>query len=291
MRDFDYQSANSIDDALTLRSAGETLLLAGGTDLIAQMKEGRRHAPTIVDVKRLPGLGTIDELPDGGLRVGAAASATSVARHAIVRKNYPAVSEAAGMIGSWQIQNRATLGGNICNAAPSADAVPALICNDASATVSSPDGERSHLVEDLFTGPGRTILAPTDILTFITMPAISPRTASTYLRFTPRREMDIAVVGVGARLDLDADGRITTARIALASVAPTPIRASSAEAALVGQAPSTSLFTAAGEAARGDASPISDTRGSADYRRHLVGVLCKRALTTCAERLGVEVPA
>ncbi len=290
MQIFDYRSAETLQEAVTLRAGGEAaMLLAGGTDLIAQMKERRRQPKRIVDVKRVPGMTQITEAGDGSLWIGAAATATTVRQHAAVQRNYPALAEAAGMIGSRQIQNRATIGGNVCNAAPSADAVPSLICHDATAIIASPSGERMIPLEQLFEGPGRTVLGADELLAAIVLAPVAERSASAYLRFTPRREMDIAVAGVGVRLTLDADGSIEEARVALASVAPTPIRAPSAEQCLTGAAVSADIFAAAAEAARSDAKPISDTRGSADFRRHLVGVLCKRALAACAGRLGLEV--
>ena len=200
-------------------------------------------------------------------------------------RGYPAVASSARLIGSLQVQNRATLGGNICNAAPSADAVPALICLGARARIAGPNGDRDLLLEDLFAGPGRTYLAPGELLTAILLAPLKPRTAASYLRFTPRREMDIAIAGAGALIRLDPDGLIVEARVALASVGPVPLRAPSAENVLVGERPSASLHEEAGRRAARDAKPISDTRGSADYRRTLVAVLTARALAQCCRQL------
>jgi CO/xanthine dehydrogenase FAD-binding subunit len=187
------------------------------------------------------------------------------------------------------VQNRASLGGNICNAAPSADGVPALIAYGARALIAGPVGKREIPVEAMFAGPGRTTLAADELLVAILLPPGAPRTAGAYLRFTPRREMDIAVAGAAAWIRLREDGAIAEARVALASVAPTPIRAPAAERKLAGERPSGTLFEEAGRLAAGDARPISDTRGSADYRRTLVAVLAARALGDCVRQLGVEV--
>jgi carbon-monoxide dehydrogenase medium subunit len=221
--------------------------------------------------------------------IGAAANATMVARHPDIAARYPAVAHSAQLIGGVQVQNRASLGGNICNAAPSADGVPALICHGARAVIAGPRGRREILLESLFAAPGRTTLAPGELLVSIVLPPQEPRAAAAYLRFTPRREMDIAVAGAGAWLRLDQDGAIAQARVALASVAPTPIRAPTAERKLIGERPSPALFEEAGRLAAQDARPISDTRGSADYRRTLIAVLTARALADCARQLGLEV--
>jgi xanthine dehydrogenase FAD-binding subunit len=228
-------------------------------------------------------------LPDGSVSIGAAASATAVARHAAVAADYPAVAESALLIGSVQVQNRASLGGNICNAAPSADGVPALICHGAQALIVGPKGTREMAVEAIFAGPGRTIIEPGELMVAIRMPPVAPGAAGAYRRFTPRREMDIAVAGAGAWIRLGQDGTIAEARLALASVAPTPIRAPTAEQKLVGERPSGVLFEEAGRLAARDARPISDMRGSAGYRATLVAVLMARALADCGRRLGLEV--
>lgn len=265
--------------------AGGLRPLAGGTDLVPQLKEGRRSAPGVADLKRVPELREIRSRNNGGLSIGAAASATAVARHPDVMRFYPAVAASARLIGSWQVQNRASLGGNICNAAPSADAVPALVCHGARVVVAGANGRREMPLEALFTGPGRTVLAPGELLVSIELPPEPARTACHYLRLTPRREMDIAVAGVAARIEAHDDGSIATARLALASVAPTVIRAPLAEAGLAGRPMTAETAREAGRLAAEAARPISDTRASADYRRHLVAVLTERTLTACFETL------
>jgi xanthine dehydrogenase FAD-binding subunit len=287
LQEFAYERPGSVADAVAALRAADARALAGGTDLVPQMREGRRRAARVVDLKHIPELTTIAVLPDGGVSIGAAVTATTVARHPVIAASYPAVAESAQLIGGVQVQNRASLGGNVCNAAPSADGVPALIVHGAQAVIAGAAGTREMLLEAMFAGPGRTTLAPGEVLVAIHLPPAAPRAAAAYLRFTPRREMDIAIAGAGAFIRLGPDGAIAEARVALASVAPTPIRAPTAERALVGQQPSEALFEEAGRSAAQDARPISDTRGSADYRRTLVAVLTARALAACGARIGV----
>lgn len=283
-----YVAPRRLDEALAALSAGARAL-AGGTDLLPRLRSDVMAWPGVVDLKTVAGLVGIEVRADGGVRIGAATSITALARDSRLAKSYPALVAAGRMIGSLQVQSRASLGGNICNAAPSADAVPALIALGATAEIVGPKGKRSVPVEALFTGPGRTILAADELLRVIQLDAPAPRSAACYLRFTPRREMDIAIAGSGAWLRLDDTGVIAQARVALASVAPTPIRAPAAELALIGQAPNASVFRQAALAAAGDARPISDTRGSAYYRRELVAVLTGRALAAIAADLGLGI--
>ena len=246
MQEFVYESPRTIDEAVAAMAEGDARALAGGTDLIPQVREGRRQAGRIVDLKRIPELTAIATLPDDGFCIGAAATASAVARHARLAAAYPAIAQSAQLIGGVQIQNRASLGGNICNAAPSADAVPALICHDAQAVIVGRGGRRQVAVEALFRGPGQTTLEPGEILVSILLPPVAPRSAAKYLRFTPRREMDIAIAGAASWISLDAQGAIAAARIVLASVAPTPIRATSAEHRLIGERPTRALFAGGG---------------------------------------------
>jgi xanthine dehydrogenase FAD-binding subunit len=289
LQDFVYERPHSIEEAVAAMRGGDARALAGGTDLIPQLREGRRQAGRIVDLKRIPELTAIAALPDGGFSVGAAATATAVSRHAGLSAAYPAIAQSAQLIGGVQIQNRASLGGNICNAAPSADAVPALICHEARAAIAGRSGRREVAVDTLFHGPGRTALEAGEILVSILLPPPQPPSAAKYLRFTPRREMDIAIAGAAAWISLDAHGAIAATRVVLASVAPTPIRAPSAEQKLIGEKPTRTLLEEAGRLAANDARPISDTRGSADYRRSLIAVLTARALADCCRSLNVGV--
>lgn len=288
MHELRYERPTTLAEAVACLRVDGARALAGGTDIIPQLREGRRTASRIVDLKHVPELNTVARLDDGCWRIGAALSVGRLGRNQAFAQEQAALLEAACLIGSLQVQNRASLGGNLCNAAPSADAVPMLIALDAVAVVAG--AERRMPVETLPTGPGRTTLGPGDILCAVVLPPPAARTAGKYLRFTPRREMDIAIAGAAVRLDLAMDGSISAARVVLASVGPTPLRAASAEKMLTGATPSAALFAAAGAKAAEDARPISDTRGSAAYRRDLVAVLTKRALADCASRLGVPSP-
>jgi aerobic carbon-monoxide dehydrogenase medium subunit len=289
LKDFIYECPATIEEAVAAMQVDGARALAGGTDLIPQLREGRRQAGRIVDLKRIPELMHVSGLGDGGIVLGAAANMTSVARHAAVADSYPAIAQSARLVGSLQVQNRASLGGNICNAAPSADAVPALICHQARARITGTAGHREEVLESLIRGPGKTSLLPGELLLSIVVPPTLPRSAAKYLRFTPRREMDIAIAGAAAWLRIDAMGVIAEARIVLASVGPGPIRAASAEHRMLGERPTPGLFEAVGRLAANDARPISDTRASADYRRSLVAVLTARALEDCCAAVQTEL--
>lgn len=291
MNELAYESPVTVDEAVALLSQGNSRPLAGGTDLVVQLREGRRSADRVVDLKRIPELVAISSSSDGGFRIGAAASFSRLAAHADLARAHPAIIMSGRLVGSLQIQNRAGLGGNICNAAPSADAVPALICLGASAEIAGPTGRRVEPVEALFEGPGRTKIKVGEVLVAIMVPAPVPSSAAQYLRFTPRREMDIAIAGAGAWIRLDREKTIAGARITLASVAPIPMRATAAEKKLMGERPSVALFREAGRIAAQEARPISDTRGSAEYRRELTAVLTRRALAACAQdlKLGIDL--
>lgn len=289
MRNFEYVSARSVSEAVEALNSCDGIArpIAGGTDLIVQLSEGRRTVDRLVGLERIPELHRVTVESDGTLTIGAAASCATIYNHFTLRKSYPMLVDAARLIGSVQIQNRASLGGNLCNAAPSGDSIPTLICLDAEAVVEGPNGRRRLPVAHFCTGPGETVLAPGELLVELRIPAPSPRESGHYLRFIPRNEMDIAVAGAGALVRLSEDGRcIEKARIALAAVAPTPLRVRSAEEALEGEPPSLEAFTRAARLAQEAARPISDVRGSADYRRHLVGVLVRRALVEACRRAG-----
>ncbi len=292
MKPLAYECPTTIEEAVAALGRGDARALAGGTDLIVQIREGRKSVGRVVDLKRIPELTAVAQLPDGGFRIGAAANFNKIAAHAALAAAYPSVPASGRLVGSLQVQNRAGLGGNICNASPSADAVPVVICLDARAEIAGPKGRREEAVGALFAGPGRTTLAPDEVLVSILLPPAKPKSASCYLRFTPRREMDIAIAGAGAWIALGADGTIEDARITLAAVAPVPLRASMAEKTLNSERPSHKLFADAARMAAREATPIGDTRGSAEYRRELVAVLTQRALMSCAQdlKLGITSP-
>jgi carbon-monoxide dehydrogenase medium subunit len=286
VRRFDLALPRSIDEALRVLSdrGPDAKLLAGGTDLLPQMKNGLLAPGCVVDLSGVARIRILE--PDArGLRVGAAVSARALERHTVVRSTYTALAESAALVGSIQVRNLATLGGNLCNAAPSADMAPPLLALDAVAVIAGPRGERRVPFADFFTGVRRTVLGADEVLVEIAVPAPGPRSGGQYLRHTPRRELDIAVVGVASQLTL-SDGVCAKARIALAAVAPVPLRAHRAEQALQGKPVTPEAIERAAELAVGIARPISDQRGSADYRHHLVRVLTRRTLRTALTRAG-----
>ena len=277
----------SVDECLAVLATrgSDAKLVAGGTDLLVQMKNGVLHPAFVVDISRLSELRTIAVGADGGLRLGAAVTARQIERHAGLHAAYPALAESAALVGSIQVRNLATVGGNVCNAAPSADMAPPLVALDAEAVIAGPKGRRRVPVAKFFEGVRKTVLAPDEILVEFVIAAPGPRSGGNYLRHTPRRELDIAVVGVASQVTL-ANGVCTKARIVLAAVATTPVRATAAEQALEGQPLTPDHIARAAKLAVDAAKPISDQRGSADFRKHLVGVLTKRTLTTALARAG-----
>jgi carbon-monoxide dehydrogenase medium subunit len=258
-------------------------LLAGGTDLIVQMRARLRRPAVVIDLKRIAALRRI-ELAADGLHLGAAVTCLELSGREDVRSRYPGLVEAAGLIGSMQIQGRATVAGNLCNASPAADTVPALVALGARVAIAGPSGARDLAAAELATGPGRTALAPDELVTEVFVPLPPPRSADAYLRFTPRGEMDIAVVGVGASLTLDGDGLCAAARVALGAVAERVIEAPEAARAVIGTELLLADLERAASAARAAARPIDDKRGTAAFRRHVAGVLARRALALAAER-------
>jgi carbon-monoxide dehydrogenase medium subunit len=283
MQAFTYERPATIEAAVQMMASTDARALAGGTDLIPQLRERRRSARLIVDLKHVPELTAIARLDGGQWRIGAAASVRRIGTERELCRAYPGLVQAAQLIGSVQVQSRASLGGNLANGAPSADAVPLLVSLGATVEIAGPAGRRTASVESLPVGPGRSSLQSGEVIVALLLPPRPPRSAARYLRFTPRREMDIAVAGSGVALALDENGAIRTVRITLASVGPVPMRAAKAEALLMGEMPADALFAEAAQIAAGEARPISDTRASADYRRELVRVLTRRALAACVE--------
>jgi carbon-monoxide dehydrogenase medium subunit len=287
MKAFDYAAPKSVAEAVALlaEKGDRARILAGGTDLIVQLRESRREADLVVDVKHIPEANALDFEPHHGLRLGAAVPCYRLCEHPGLGRAYPGLVEAAGLVGGVQIQSRASVGGNLCNASPAADTIPALIAAEAVCIIAGPAGTRELPVEQFCTAPGRTALGRGEMLVSLRLPPPRPHTGSAYLRFIPRNEMDIAVVGAGVAVTLDdARSRCVAARVALAAVAPTPLLVPEAAAVLVGSALTDSDFDKAAERARAAARPISDMRGDAEYRRHLVGVLVKRTLRTATAR-------
>ncbi len=290
MPSFDYAAPTTLSEAVTLMStAGTVRALAGGTDLIDQLKANRRNADLVVDLKHIPELQRL-EADSEGLHIGAARCCSDVHHDPTVNSLYRGLADSTGLVGSVQIQNRAAVGGNVCNAAPSADTTPNLLTHEAVAVIAGPSGTRSVELTDFFVGPGQTVLQQGEFLQELILPTPPENSASAYLRFIPRNEMDIAVAGVSSFLHVDpATKTVLKARVALASVAPTPVRARAAESVLEGKTISADLISEAGNAAVAAATPITDVRGSAEYRNELVRVLTRRTLGICLERIGVSV--
>ncbi|MGC9393568.1 MAG: FAD binding domain-containing protein [Anaerolineae bacterium] len=287
MQPFAYQTPTSVGEAVALLAdpARQARPFAGGTDLLVQMRRGLFAPEMLVDVKRIPELTRIVFDPVEGLTIGAAVPCAWLCDHPAVRQHYPGLVDAASIIGGAAIQRRATLGGNLCNAAPSGDSIPVMIVLKATAHVAGPQGTRNVPVSDFCTAPGKTVLGPGELLISIHFPTPAPNSGARYLRFIPRGEMDIAVAGAGAWLALSDDQTtITHARIALSAVAPTPLFVEAAGAALIGKAATEEAFTEAATVAREAARPISDVRGTAAQRRHLAGVLTRRALQGALQR-------
>jgi aerobic carbon-monoxide dehydrogenase medium subunit len=286
VRRFELALPESLDDCLRLlaQRGPETKLLAGGTDLLPQMKNGVVIPKRVIDLSGVARV-KILECDAKGLRIGSAVPARQVEQDTRVRDTYTAVAESAALLGSVQVRNLASVGGNICNAAPSADMAPPLIAMEAQAVIAGPKGERRVPLSDFFTGVRKTVVGPDELLVEIFVPAPGAHSGGCYIRHTPRRELDIAVVGVSSQVTI-ANGVCAKARIALAAVAPTPVRATAAEAALEGKPLTPELIERAADLAGQAAKPISDQRGSADFRRHLVRILTRRTLTTALARAG-----
>lgn len=279
-----YRAPGSVDEAVALMASasGKGRVLAGGTDLLVQMRAGVVQPGLIVDVKRIAEMTTVSQ-HKGGWRIGAAVSGAEIHDHAELRKAWPGVVEAINLIGSKQVQGRASAGGNLCNASPAADSVPALVAAGAIATIQGPNGRREVPVEQIPAGPGKTTLAPGEIVVSFTLPPRPAGSGDAYLRLIPRTEMDIAVVGCGVNLTLQ-DGTCTAARVALGAVAPTVLLVEEAAKALVGSKLDDKAIEAAAAACRAACRPIDDKRGTVAYRTKIAGVLLKRATAIAAER-------
>jgi aerobic carbon-monoxide dehydrogenase medium subunit len=280
-----YASPSTLAEAIAiLKAQGENARpLCGGTDLIIQLRSGARRNQHIVDIKKIKELHALAFDPKAGLRLGAAVTCIEIYESDLMHRHYPGLTEAAHLIGSLQIQDRASVGGNLCNGSPAADTTPALIALGARARIAGPGGEREVPVEQFVVSPGRTVLQPGEILVEILIPPQPPHSADAYLRMIPRNEMDIAIVGAGAAVTLDGD-LITAARIGLGAVAPTPLLAAKAAAALIGKKLGDATLDEAARIASETCKPIDDMRGTAEYRRHVAGVLVRRAVTIAVER-------
>ena len=281
----EFLSPTSLSEAQAAFGEGlASSWLAGGTDLLVGIRLGARDPSRVVDLKQIPELTAI-EVGETSVRIGAAASAFDVLHNSDVPSLFPGVAEALDLIGSTQIQGRCSAGGNLCNASPAADSVPALIANSAQCRILGPEGERTLAVEDFVVGPNQNALAPGELLVELILPRPPAGTADAYLRLTPRTEMDIAVAGAAVSISLDDSGTCTAARVAIGAVAPTALLVETAGDALVGSQLDQAAMDAAVAAARAAATPISDKRGTAEYRTHVVGVLVARALASAHDRI------
>lgn len=285
MRPFEYFEPRTLDEAVDLltRYEGRASILAGGTDLLVEIKEHLRAVDYVVNIKRIPGMDHFMYDDAAGLRFGALVTVRALEISPVINERYAGLAEAARQLGSIQIRHRATAAGNICRASPSADTLPPLIADGASLALYGPQGARSVAMDEFFTGPGKTVKAYNEILTEIAAPAPLPWTGKAYIKHGRRKAMELATVGVAVTLSLERD-TCRAARIVLGAVAPTPIRVPDAENALIGAVIDETVIRAAAEAAEATARPISDVRSSAAYRREMVRVLTARAIEQALDK-------
>ncbi len=284
MRPFELHQPETAQEAIALLAQHGTRasLLAGGTDLLVEIKEGIRAPEVVVDAKHIPGLRELSVSTTEGLRFGALVTVREIEMSAPVREQFHGLWQAVRELGSIQVRNRATVAGNVCRASPSADTLPPLIADGARVTMLGAGGERTVLLEEFFTGPGKTVLKPGEIVTGFHVPAPSPGTGKFYIKHGRRKAMELATVGVAVNLTMAA-GKCSAIRIALGAVAPTPIRARNAEALLASTTPDATSIAACAAAAASESSPISNIRGSAAYRRRMVEELTHRAIVAAME--------
>ena len=288
MKWIDYVSPNTLDEAIGIlgQNGAKARLLAGGTDLIVLLRvnpERINNPEVVVDIKGVPELNELSYSPGSGLTLGAAVPCYKIYQNDAVAKAYPGLIDAAALIGGIQIQGRASIGGNLCNSTPSADSIPALIAHSVTCNIAGPNGTRQVAAEDFCTGPSRNVLKPDEILVSMHFPPPPDNFGARYIRFIPRNEMDIAVAGAGVSVVLN-NGNFDSARVALASVAPTPLFVTAIGDALSGQPANESSINEAGRLAKDAAKPIDDMRGTVEYRKHLCDVLTRRALTAAVTR-------
>lgn len=270
---------------LLAKAKGSAYVLAGGSDLLVRMKGGFIEPDLVVDIKRIKTMREVKKTATG-FTIGAAVSCAELGENKALVKAWPGVVEAANLIGSKQVQGRCTVAGNLCNASPAADSVPALVAAGAKAIVQGPKGKRTVAVESIPVGPGKTSLKKGELIEALVLPARKPRSGDAYLRFIPRSEMDIAVVSAGVNLTLDAKGTITAARVALGAVAPTVVLVAAAAKAIIGTKLDDAALEKLGEAASAACRPIDDKRGTVEFRTKVAAVLAKRAAKIAYERAG-----
>ncbi len=287
MQAIDYASAQTVDEAVSLLKGkgDQARVLSGGTDIIVQVRENRRSLKLLVDVKQIPEVNQLSYHPTEGLHLGAAVPCYTIYEDKTVVQKYPGLIDAVSLIGGIQIQARATVGGNLCNASPAADGIPPLIVLNALCVITGPNGTREVPAEEFCTAPGQTVLKDGELLLSFKIPPPQENSGAFYLRFIPRNEMDIAVVGAGASVVLDDAGTsFVSAKVALAAVAPTPLLVEEAGELLSGSQVSDEIIASAAQAAEAASRPISDMRGTVAQRRHLVGVLTRRAINGAIQR-------
>ena len=277
---FDYLQPSTIEECVALLGASgkDAKIIAGGTDLMIQARARSVDPLYLIDVSGIPDLCGIRETGDGGLRIGAAVTVRDVAHSPAVLEKFPVLATAAGLIGSVGIRNVATIGGNLCNASPSAECSPALLCLGAEVQVIGPRGERAVPLEQFFTGPGTTALGPEELLVEIVVPAVGPGTKGVYLKNSPRGSIDLAIVGVATVATFAPDRTCRAIKISLGAVAPTPMRAKKAEDLLQGKILDDALIASAAQLAAEESHPVDDVRASAGYRKEMVKVFTRRAL-------------
>lgn len=281
----DYHTPASFDDAAAIaaQASGTTRFLAGGTDVLVQLRADIVTPDTLIDIKKIDGVKSITRDEDGGWRIGVAVAGAEMTEHPELSHDWPGVVEAMDLVGSTQIQGRATLVGNLCNGSPAADSVPAMFAAGARLTITGPDGARDVPVEDIPTGPGKTSLKKGEVISALHLPARGEGGGDAYLRFIPRTEMDIAVVGCAVNLRVEGD-TITEARVSLGAVAPTVVMVPDGAAALIGSKLEDSALDALAKAASAACNPIDDKRGTVAFRTHVAGVLARRAAKIAYER-------
>ena len=278
---FEYLEPESVEEAVSLLSkyGSKARIIAGGTDLVVQMRDGDIKPEYVIDIGRIPGLDYISFNDGQGLLIGALTSIRTLEMSAELQRKYPLIAYAASQLGSVVIRNVGTIGGNLCNAAPSAETAPALIGLSAMAKIVGPGGERVVALDDFFTGPGNTVLQGGELLIEIQVPPVSPNTKGVYLKHSVRSTIDLAIVGVAAIVTLESAGGVCRdIKIVLGAVAPTPMRARKAEGILKGKKIDEALVNQAAKVASDEARPISDVRASAEYRKEMVEVLTRRAI-------------
>lgn len=285
---FEYLSPKSIKEALSLlaKHGPKAKLIAGGTDLISEMRWGEWRPQYVLGLSQIPGLDEIQFDKSTGLRMGAGCTIGEIERSKVIKENYPLMAQAASVLGSMEIRNRATVGGNLCTAAPSADMPPSLLVHGAKAVIATQKGEKLLALQDFFTGPKKTILNHDELLVRLEMPPMEPNSAGEYIKFGRRNAMEIAMIGVAALITLE-DGKNTckAARLAYATAAPTPIRSREAEKLLTGKKLSEEIIDRAAETASNEASPRTSWRTTEEYRRDLIRVLTRRAIQKALDKL------